>query len=90
MHLRYDLYGAFLEGDKRHAQETMRALGITYQHSTPQSMGDCWQFWNCENVPASLPSFIEEIKIDPMEMLGYGLSRENAEKIRDYRKPVDG
>lgn len=74
---------------KGHPQEVMEKLGITYQHATPQSLGDCWWFWNCENIPEKLPQFITEREIDPMECIGYGLSREIAEKIRDYKKKDD-
>lgn len=70
--------------ENRHAQEVMGYLGMVYQHATPQSMYDCWQFWNCENVPSSLPEYLTEFKTDPMEMIGNGLSQEMAEKIRDY------
>ena len=79
-HLRYDLMGA---GAKGHPQTVMKELGIIYQHATPQSMHDCWQFWNCKNVPDDLPPFLSEFKRDPMTMIGYGLSKEVAEKIRD-------
>jgi hypothetical protein len=79
MHLRLDIYYA-----KKHAQKIMKDLGITYQYATPQSMGDQWWFWNCENIPKQLPPEITELKLDPMECIGHGLSREDAEKIRDY------
>ena len=78
MHLRLDIY--YL---KKHAQERMKELGITYQHATPQSLYDCWWFWNCENVPSVLPADLTELKVDPMKQIGKGLSREAAEKIRD-------
>jgi len=71
-------------GENRHAQVVMRELGITYQHSTPQSMGDQWWFWNCENMPEELPSFLSDLGLDPMEQIGWGLSKEDAEKIRDF------
>jgi hypothetical protein len=83
MHLRYNLYGASIAGDNRHAQVAMKELGITYQHATPQSISDEWWFWNCKDVPATLPKYIEELKLDPMKCIGYGLSQETAEKIRD-------
>ena len=67
-----------------HPQKAMKELGITYQHATPQSMGDQWWFWNCENIPEVLPSFLDELKADPMECIGFGLNQETAEKIRDY------
>ena len=84
-HLRYDLMEAgFKCNESRHAQVVMKELGITYQHSTPQSMGDQWWFWNCENIPENLPSYLTPLELDPMECIGYGLSKEVAEKIRDY------
>ena len=87
MHLRYSYMVADIDcKEDRHAQAVMRELGITYQHSTPQSMGDQWWFWNCENVPDPLPEYLTELTLDPMEQVGWGLSQENAEKIRDYKK----
>ena len=86
MHLRYDLWAANAECDEfRHAQVVMNELGITYQHSTPQSLGDQWWFWNCENVPENLPMFLTTLDLDPMNCIGHGLSTENAERIRDYK-----
>jgi len=79
MNLRLDIYGA-----TKHAQKRMKELGITYQHATPQSLGDQWWFWNCENVPEVLPEDLTELNLDPMEYIGFGLSKEDAEKIRDY------
>lgn len=61
----------------------MKQLGITYQHATPQSMGDQWWFWNCENIPEELPEHIEELTsckdnkpLDPMEQIGWGFSKD--------------
>ncbi len=68
-----------------HPQKVMRELGITYQHATPQSMFDMWQFWNCENIPDELPAHITEFKRDPMDMIGYGLSESDAKKIANYK-----
>ncbi len=62
----------------------MKRLGITYQHATPQSMGDQWWFWNCENVPDVLPPNITELEIDPMLAVGHGLSMEMAKEICNY------
>lgn len=86
-HLRLDYQTASFSDDPRgkgHAQEVMRRLGITYQHSTPQSMGDCWWFWNCENIPDDLLECLKVLEVDPMEAIGWGLSQEMAEKIRDW------
>lgn len=86
MHLRYDYYDANMAGEMRHAQKVMRELGITYQHSTPQSLVDSWWFWNCENIPSTLPGYLSELNADPMECIGCGLSKENAELIASYSK----
>jgi hypothetical protein len=81
MNLRYDLQSADEAGEKRHAQVAMKALGITYQHSTPQSIGDQWWFWNCENVPHPLPPYLSILDAKPWECVGYGLSRDDAYKL---------
>ena len=73
-----------------HAQKAMKEIGITYQHATPQSMGDQWWFWNCENIPDMLPAFLSPLDLDPLECVGYGLSQEKAEEIDSYREFPDG
>ncbi len=83
-HLRYYYPDAHKYGQDKHAIEVMRELGITYQHSTPQSMGDQWWFWNCENIPDELPKYLTPLEMDPMECIGYGLSKEDAKKIINY------
>jgi len=84
--LRYDLIGAHMSGEKRHAQEVMQALGIIYQHSTPQSISESWWFWNCENVPEELPTFIEKLKTKPKDAVGRGLSKADAKAIEDQAR----
>lgn len=82
MHLTYSCMTAALDfGEGRHAQVVMKELGITYSHATPQSMADCWWFWNCENVPAELPKYLTELKIDPLQNVWWGLSQDEAEEI---------
>lgn len=86
-HLIYDILDAsYNYNENRHAAYVMKKLGITYQVGTPQSMMDCWWFWNCENVPENPPSFIKPLTRDPMDCIGYGLSKETAEKIKNYKK----
>lgn len=82
MHLKYDL----ISGPNEHPQRVLKNLGITYQHSTPQSIGDCWWFWNCENVPNPLPEYLTELKLDPLKCVGWGLSQADAENIANYKK----
>ena len=86
VHLHYDCMGSPIGDDYMHPEKRMKSLGITYQDATPQSMYDCWQFWNCENVPDDLPPYIKIRDYDPMKFIMNGLSQENAEKIRDYEK----
>ena len=86
MHLIYCLMTAGINcKENRHAQAVMKDLDITYQHSVPQSISDNWEFWNCENVPEELPEFLKVVDWDPMERIGWGLSQERAEAIRDYK-----
>jgi hypothetical protein len=82
MHLTYNLMTAGMDcNENRHAQIVMKELGITYQHATPQSLYDCWWFWNCENVPAKLPKYLRPLTLDPLTQVGNGLSQADAEKI---------
>ncbi len=76
-HLRYEMQDA----PTGHPQAIMRELGITYQDSTPQSLGDQWWFWNCKGMPEKLPAYLTELKLNPIDAIGYGLSRERAEAI---------
>jgi len=81
-HLRLNLF----DGYEEHALKTMERLGIAYQHATPQTMGDQWWFWNCENIPNPLPEHFSILQCnDPFEFIGYGLSKEDAEKISNYK-----
>ena len=38
-----------------HAQKYMANLGIEYDSCEPFSIGDCWVFYGCRNVPNLLP-----------------------------------
>jgi len=86
MNLRYCMMTAEIcHNETRHPQQVMRDLGITYQHAVPQSISDSWEFWNCKNV-IDLPSYLTPFDMDPMCRIGRGLSQEDAEKIRDYKR----
>lgn len=65
----------------QHPQKMMSDAGISYQVAVPQSIADCWQFFNCENVPSPLPDFLKEFVIDPQKMVGFGLSQEMADQL---------
>lgn len=87
-HLKFDcLWALYNDIEQDHPQKVMCELGIKYQYSTPQSIADQWWFWNCENVPDKLPPFLRILDIkDPLEYVGFGLSKEEAESLRDYIK----
>lgn len=68
MNLSLDLYSIEV-----HPQDYMTQLGITYDHATPQSIADCWWFWNCKSVPDPLPIGLSILKISPEQAVGYGL-----------------
>lgn len=72
-----DLYTA-----PKHAQVCMKELGITYQLAVPQSIGDCWWFFNCENVPDELPEYLRERDFgDLNRLVGFGLSQKDADDL---------
>lgn len=83
INLSYDIIGAELKGEKRNPREVMQSLGITSQHFTLQSVSDKWQFWNCQNVPKELPSFIKEFKLKPKSLIGRQLSIEEIQAIKN-------
>lgn len=87
-HIHFCTIGNDRSGLVGHPQEVMRELGITYQYAIPQSMTDSWEFWNCENLPPALPKALTIKDWDPMGRIGYGLSKEKAESIRDYKPAV--
>jgi hypothetical protein len=65
-----------------HAQKFMSRLGVEYGLAVPQSIADCWQFYMCDYDPNTLPGFVDvRNDIDPMRLVGYGLSQGNAINI---------
>ena len=85
MHLTYNYLGAHFGGaESIHAQEAMNQLGIKYQHATPQSMGDCFWFWNCLNIPDELPAWIYELEVKAMDYIGCGLNESQAMHIEMF------
>lgn len=86
-HLRYSSQGAPHGKEYLHPEDNMEKLGITYQHSVPQSMMDCWWFFNCEGNTENLPSYISEMANFPFsKAIGYGLSKEDAKSIKHYKR----
>jgi len=91
MNLFFDVITAHMyHGITKHSQKVMSELGITYTHSTPQSISDVWWFWNCENVPEKLPSYLSVLKRTPHECIGWGVSKEEADDIVARSKKMTG
>jgi hypothetical protein len=47
------------DGPQGHAQEVMKELGIEYKSAEAFTIGDCWVFYDCTNVPDKLPKCID-------------------------------
>lgn len=67
-HLRYDMNTAFDRGEKRHSETVMRSLGISYHHSEPVTIADCWLFYGCSNVPEALPEYLTSFEVQRVEL----------------------
>lgn len=69
-------------------QKRMRELGFTYLFSVPQSMFDSWEFYGCEieKDKFTLPNDIANVRLKrpPHELIGYGLTKEHAEKLQEW------
>ncbi len=80
--VRVDVIGALEAGIKESAPEFILNFGIQYQKSVPQTMADCWEFWNCSGITENLPSFVMVYETrDPYGSIGYGLSQQDADDI---------
>ena len=88
--LRFCMRGASDTGNNLHAQLAMKDLGITYQHSVPQSMYDQWWFFNCENIPDTMPEYLSELAGSPDRFVGHGLSADDAKRIAEYAPQKSG
>lgn len=71
-----------LNSTTKHPQQLMCDIGINYKLAVPQSMGDCWWFFGCENVPDALPVWLSVRDFgDLNELVGWGLSQEDADML---------
>ena len=73
-------------GFKEHPLDLVKSLGVTYKHATPQTMGDQWWLWCCENIPEPLPKYLQILDLTPTECVGFGLSKEQAEWLEKEKK----
>lgn len=70
-------YENMKKGEHKHAQSVIKELGITSVKDIPESMGDCWIFYGCENIPECLPGYIS---VSEMKDHDYQRSGINYEK----------
>ncbi|OCG08874.1 hypothetical protein A9G13_02085 [Gilliamella sp. wkB178] len=59
MKLVYWEIGAWMAGEERPPCEVIRSLGITYSSSQANPIADNWFFYDVDNLPESLPDYIE-------------------------------
>jgi hypothetical protein len=70
------------DGETRHPQDVMSALGIKYVHATSHMIAESWKFYNCTNVPDPMPRFLV-VNNQPLEsMIGYGLSETDVKILK--------
>ncbi|RYE40085.1 MAG: hypothetical protein EOP48_25065 [Sphingobacteriales bacterium] len=82
MHLRYSIEVADYERETRHPLRVVRELGITFQSENHHQIAAAWLFWNCKGVPADLPPYLSEYKVDPDDLVGEVLTQEEATRIK--------
>lgn len=81
-HLIYSYY----DNDK-HALKAIKEAGITYQYSIAQTMGDCWQFLYCDNIPDPLPKGFNVFDLEDVRgLIGHGLSEAMADHLIEKNK----
>lgn len=70
--LRYYMQSAIEAGEKRHAQDHLRAIGVNWRQSECHTVGDCWFFWMPYGNLDALPDWLEDeiIMVDPVEFWG--------------------
>jgi hypothetical protein len=86
VHLRYCVQSAQEAGITKHPELNMKELNIHYQHATPKSICGQWWFWNCKNAPEALPKYITVLCVNPIDCIGSGVSKKDAEKIANHNQ----
>ena len=81
VNLNFDMYEFCVHHGSGHPQEVMAKLGIEYRHAIPQSMGDCWWFFGCENLPNILPKYLSMLKLPEGEKKHWGVTDEDLQKM---------
>lgn len=81
----FDMQQAFYVGIDEHPVEVMHNLNIKYSHRTPQSMGNRWIFWNCTNLPETLPNYLYSSQFESDDVIGYGLNEKLSNEIKQIK-----
>ena len=81
INIRYHYFTAWDMGVEGHAQTNVKKLGIKYEESLPQRMGDQWWFFNCTDVPEELPKYLTILDLSPLDAVGHGLTEERAKQL---------
>lgn len=92
VHLRFDVthycHHCFSENiNQLHPYEVIKQLNIMFQLATPQTLGNQWWFWNCYNLPETLPVYMAELDITSREAIGQGINKEVALLIETFKHP---
>ena len=82
--LRYCHQTAHMKGESDHPQQVMEALEINYKRAIPQSLANQWWFLFCDNIPNILPEFLTVADINPSDIVGFGLSQEDADNLQQF------
>lgn len=69
-----------------HPQKLLRRLGVTYFKAVPQSLGECWWFFNCRSLPDPLPAALQVRDFGDLgRLVGFGLATEDVREIYEDR-----
>ena len=69
--------------------EVLLKLGVTWQHQICSSLALVTYYFNCENVPEVLPEGFTEVTTPLEDFIGYGLSKKDIKKIKNYVSPPE-
>lgn len=65
VHLMFSEHAAEKAGIKGCPRQVLKDLGITFSHSTRQTLYDQYWFWNCRNIPEKLPDYLRRFNPSP-------------------------
>ena len=65
-------------------EETLppKEYGITFKHAVGQTMGDQTWYFDCSNIPDSLPEGYSILKGELEKFIGWGLSEDDVKTLK--------